>query len=895
MVLGGGLGVLAASATGVSLAAAASKVVIATKGEAFAIVADREEAPEIGVAIDEITEHVEAVTGIRPEVVAADPGRPAIWLGTAALGRIAGGQAPDAPHGFLLRVARQEVLVLGGSPQGTLHGVYELLERCGVRWLMPGPHGTVLPKNELALAPGEVREEPAFAHRVLQGVSRYVSVPATSPVNPTEAATWYRRQRLDAVSYGSHVLPMWPATTNKTDPELYIKSPTGAVTPHLNVTLPEVLDRAEAGIRRLLETQPDMDILNIGPADGLGFGETDWDVPGRIDPLYGEVVVTDRYIRFFNLLLDRLADHPKLKLAFYAYATYMEPPVREKPNPRIIPVFAPIAVDRRKSIADDDGWERRYVLRVIEEWKALGVDWMYRGYLGNLADPGLPFSASKQLAAEFAEFAQLGASGGVRLEVIAGWGHNGPALYLASKLMWDPSADAAAILRDWFRAAYGSSAAPMHDYFDRLESTVAAAPFTAGGMFDMADSLPDEVMTALQASLTQAAGRASGSTAVASRIEVVQRAHTFGTDALASWRAHLRGDTSAAVTALARARASHDAAMTISPAPLYPAGKSYLERYLGLSVDQTAAARTSYGHLVATAPRTWQLLVDDQRSETIPTGADGTWSTIDTGLTWSAQGLRYFKGQAWYRCTVPGAASPGRPQLLLPDVDESCQVWVNGIAVPALTTPRSFLPMRFDLGAAWMASGNNDVLVLVTNRVLDEVGTGGLLGTAMVLADPAVAWTPPTLTAPPSVVPAPGPDAPVAPAGAVPVGGAWEAILDPVAAADRLALYDPRISSQHFRTYDPMRSPSDLGLGRYRGGLVVRTVVPTGPRRRLLLAAPVETRVWINSQPVTLTEAGGGWVEGVVPHTPGRTAMLVVGLPRLSAQTTPLAPHWSKR
>lgn len=887
-VLGGAVGVTAAVAVGATVgppASAAPRVVVADLDDAYPIVVAANEDADVQLAADEIVEHVAAVTGHAPEIVASDPGRPAIWLGAAARDRFPELAVPGHPHGFALKAAPADIAVAGTTGRGTLYGTYELLERCGVRWLTPGPHGTVLPAERLTLDAAEASSEPHFDHRVLQGILF------------DDAEEWYRRQRLDHVSYGAHTIPTWPRASRTTDPELYVQVD-GKPTRQLNVTLPEVLDRAEAAIRRMLESDPDIDVINLGPNDGSGFGAaTDWDVPERIDPLYGELVVTDRYVRFFNLLLDRLSDHPDLNLAFYAYHLYMEPPVREKPNPRIIPVFAPIAVDRRKSISDADGWERRYVLRVIEEWKALGVDWMYRGYLGNLADPGLPFSPVRQLAAELPEYVRAGATGGIRLEAIAGWGHQGPAIYLAARLMWNPMADASAVMDEWFRHAFGPAHAAMSRYFHRLGDQIAKAPYTAGGIFDMADSLPPDVMDRLGSDLSKAVSvlERTGQTAARARLELTRRAHVFGEELLTSYRRHLVGDTAGAVSALTRARTVQDAALELSPAPLYIRGRTYLDRYHGTSVDRTAAIVASSGPPVTSLPRAWEILVDSRGGESIPGSADGTWTTTDTAHTWSAQGLRYFKGQVWYRCMLPGSDAAGRPHLFLPNVDEDCQVWLNGIAAPALTTPRSFLPMQFDLGDAWSVTGQNRLLILAINRVLDELGTGGLLGTGLVLADHSVGWTAPSVNLEGWSPPQPGPTAPPRPPGAIPVDSHWEVMLDPGHAIERLALHDRRISSQHFRDFDPAKALIDQGLGRYTGGLVVRTAVNMRRRRTLLLAVDPDVPVWVNSTPVTLSARGGGWSSAVLPEHRGRTATLAIGLPADDGLRSPLAPHWARR
>jgi hypothetical protein len=51
------------------------------------------------------------------------------------------------PEGFVLDVSPRGVRILGGGKFGTAYGVYEFLERLGVRWLFPGPWGEVVPQQ----------------------------------------------------------------------------------------------------------------------------------------------------------------------------------------------------------------------------------------------------------------------------------------------------------------------------------------------------------------------------------------------------------------------------------------------------------------------------------------------------------------------------------------------------------------------------------------------------------------------------------------------------------------------------------------------------------------------------------------------------------------------------
>ncbi len=62
----------------------------------------------------------------------------------------------DDPASFMIKAEANPsgisyIRIAGLSAEGTLFGVYELLEQMGVRWYMPGDIGTVIPEKRQLL------------------------------------------------------------------------------------------------------------------------------------------------------------------------------------------------------------------------------------------------------------------------------------------------------------------------------------------------------------------------------------------------------------------------------------------------------------------------------------------------------------------------------------------------------------------------------------------------------------------------------------------------------------------------------------------------------------------------------------------------------------------------
>ncbi len=111
----------------------------------------------------------------------------------------------------------------------------------------------------------------------------------------------------------------------------------------------------------------------------------------------------------------------------------------------------------------------------------------------------------------------------------------------------------------------------------------------------------------------------------------------------------------------------------------------------------------------------------------------GNWQKIKTSSSsWSNQGLRYYKGDAWYRqrVIIPKQFEGERVLLWFGGVDEKAKVWVNGKLLGD-SPGRSFVPFEMDATQAIAPGQQNIVTVRLTNDSLNELGTGGIVAPVM--------------------------------------------------------------------------------------------------------------------------------------------------------------------
>ena len=161
------------------------------------------------------------------------------------------------------------------------------------------------------------------------------------------------------------------------------------------VTHPRAVELVANSVRNYFRKNPDRDWIGLGPRDGCGFCECvactaldteEYDRHSKSKPL------TDRYIWFLNQVAESISEEfPDKKLAFYAYAAVVRPPLRFKPHPNLVPAIAPINYCRIHGVDHPLCVESQEVLELWKGWKALSPEVYHRGYWFNLADPGLMF------------------------------------------------------------------------------------------------------------------------------------------------------------------------------------------------------------------------------------------------------------------------------------------------------------------------------------------------------------------------------------------------------------------------------------------------------------------------------------------------------------------------
>ncbi len=439
-----------------------------------AIVLSAEAEDQERYAAEDLREYLGRITG-REFVISDRPDGIGIYIG-----RVPGNEGllkevekqGLGRDGFILDVSPDAVRIVGGSKFGASYGVYELLERLGVRWFFPGEWGEVVPeKSELRLPVLRIAEKPAFAVRQMH-VSRA----------DDSAGDWFRRSRHNRCGFFGHSRLIQPRKYAAAHPEWYAEidgvrhidgsnyklchSNDQMVGQAIEEVLEQIRNRkmdaetiSHIGYKHLAE---DYSIVSVSPTDGGGFC--------RCSKCLEMGSVSDRLRMFANrIAAGARKEFPDYSVGYYgAYSEHQDPPVvKADPGVVVVPTtwtrsfFNPLSDISNKAFREKiEAFLQNAQRMILRDYDGLGVWWGYG-----------PLTLADVHAKDYQRYHQQGLEG-IITEAGSGWGPWGYSYYLIGKLWWNPNADLEALKADFVTSAYGEAADPMKTYYELLDRAV---------------------------------------------------------------------------------------------------------------------------------------------------------------------------------------------------------------------------------------------------------------------------------------------------------------------------------------------------------------------------------------------------------------------------------------
>lgn len=733
----------------------------------------RKPAPEnaLSVAVRELNYHLQKMSGATLEVVETDDvaqvKAPAIVLGELAVKLGATPQKKsESQEGFRL-LSKNNLLLIGGeSDDGVLFGVDEVLEKLGCDWVMPGEIGEVIPQRKTVdIGVLDESQAPDFLLRRLwyRGGSAL-----QTPQDFAQFETWSRRQRAGSYNppaaqtaghYWDQFIRKHKAEFEK-DPTMYAlrRAPDGSLKrlgPQLESTHPRVVELMVQDIKEAFEKNgwpKDKAVgFPIGPADGLGYSqsvESQLAGAGRVDAIMGVADQTDLLVLLANSILEKLGpEYPNVYLGNYSYSVHADYPMKYKPHPHYVQIFAPINYSRLHSMLDENSKTQAYYKNVVEQWGKLAKDQgnplIYRGYNWNLAENMLPYSKLQIWGEEIPFYHRMGILG-LNVEATKAWSVNGPSDWVFMKLAWNTNQDWKALLHEYCEKAFGAGAAPMEQYFLRQTSRQKNAGQEAGSYWSFPLIYDD-------AFIKSARDDFAAATRLAQTPEQKTRVSFFA-DNITALELYLKYFNDTKKFDFVAAKADYDAmfahwqkqydANTMLVAKEVP---QYATRFITPFVEAAYKYSTGDYKIVQPLPDELPTIFDPNQTGHLMRFQnkeinDSTFLKTKTySTTWDAQGLANLRNCAvWYRhhFTLP-ADMKGKPiGLFIGGVDDEARVWINGVLI-GRSGAKFSTPYVFDLTDGINYNGENVLAIeVVRNSAANELGTGGIIRPSFLFTGP---------------------------------------------------------------------------------------------------------------------------------------------------------------
>lgn len=449
----------------------------------------------------ELQWHVEQMCGAKLKIAAESerPAGPLILVGQSrVLDRLGIPIAFEnlGSEGFVLKTSGPHVVIAGGRKRGTMYGVSEFLEKLGCRWY--APDCTHVPKRAKLQVPAlDQVQKPSFEYREIL-------------VKEATNKDWAARNRtnghfseLDESTGGKFIIEPFvhsfyaiipPATYASAHPEYFalVNGERRFERAQLCLSNPEVLRIAIETVFRWIREHPEAAVYSVSPNDA----DAPCECPSCRRVEQEEGAHSGLLLRFVNAIADEVArKHPDKLVETLAYR-YSEPApkkIRPRPNVRVRLALSGVCEAHPFGQCRPND----HPVGLLKAWSRVTDQIYVWHYMTNFHQTLEPHPNLDELSANIGYYRRHGVTG-LFLQGPYSKGGGGELAelrnYLCAKLLWNPEADAQAIIREFTGAYYGPAAQAMRQYIDRAHHEVRLPPRGRGQslyMYAGPDFAPD--------------------------------------------------------------------------------------------------------------------------------------------------------------------------------------------------------------------------------------------------------------------------------------------------------------------------------------------------------------------------------------------------------------------
>jgi len=410
-------------------------------------------------------EYLEKISGVKlPLYMDNDPRakNPAIVISAFPRGFCSEPAELLKEDGYCIQTSDKNIYITGGSGMGVIYGVTGFLEDyLGVRMLAPDAEYVPVMKV-ISLNPINDIQIPPATIRIVNGpFASDTSYKYFRKLNTIED----RWREDDWHGYYVHTFNKLvpPEKYFAGHPE-YFALVNGKRVPHgqLCLTNPDVLDITIEKLREEMEAHPDIQYWSVSQNDNYEYCQCE----KCKDVDLQEGSPAGLMLRFVNAVAK---EFPDKTITTLAYQYTRKPPLITKPDSNVMITLCSIELNRTRPIAEDpgaasfredmEGWGRISKNIMMWDYEVQFSNYLTPFPLFHTLQPNLQYFTDNNV---IANFQQCNASHGVEFAELKS--------YLMSKLMWNPDADADAVIDDFMQHYYGPAAPWIRKYFDLLHA-----------------------------------------------------------------------------------------------------------------------------------------------------------------------------------------------------------------------------------------------------------------------------------------------------------------------------------------------------------------------------------------------------------------------------------------
>lgn len=452
-------------ATGIAFFPGAANSMIRNDGAAteYHIALASNAQPDEIHAADELKKYLSQIPGLNISV-GEEKGSPkanTIYVGKTNYSKAQKADYTNIPEGgYLFKPVGENLIILGGSKKGILHGVYDLLEGMGFKKF--APDYTRVPETKTLLFPKSGKE---YTPQITYRSTSYGSI------GGEDYQDWHKlSSRSDWGLFVHTFNTLVPAKDfGKTHPEYYslingVRSP-GT---QLCLSNPEVASVLVASLRKKIGEKPEATYWSVSQDDNDRYCTCEG--CKALNEKYGNVP-SGSIIYFVNKIAK---EFPEKKISTLAYWYSRKAPKNIKAEPNVNIMLCNIESSREAPVYKTDP----AFSQDLKDWGAMANDiliWDYNIQFTNYISPfpnlftlkpNIKFYTDNNV---HALFMQANDEPAAEMALLRS--------YLISKLMWKPDADEKAIIGEFLNGYYGNAGMYIGEYIDAMQESLLESKF----------------------------------------------------------------------------------------------------------------------------------------------------------------------------------------------------------------------------------------------------------------------------------------------------------------------------------------------------------------------------------------------------------------------------------